>query len=158
MRIRIGIRSMLASFVLSVAMLQSCDFETSDNGDLDGFWHMESVDTLSTGGTLDLSQQRVFWAFSVKLMRLSDQNGQRADLYMRFKHEGDLLNVYEPYSNQGHEQETDGAYGGDIPLEDASLLAPYGIDGLQDQFTVERLNGSRMILKSEKLRLKFKKF
>ena len=28
----------------------SCDIESSKNGDLDGFWHLERVDTISTSG------------------------------------------------------------------------------------------------------------
>jgi hypothetical protein len=40
--------------VLSLAVmmltLSSCEVETSQNGDLDGFWHLEQVDTLATGG------------------------------------------------------------------------------------------------------------
>lgn len=39
--------------VLSLAVmmltLSSCEVETSQNGDLDGFWHLEQVDTLATG-------------------------------------------------------------------------------------------------------------
>ena len=26
-------------------VMSSCEMETTDNGDLDGFWHLESVDT-----------------------------------------------------------------------------------------------------------------
>lgn len=42
-------------------VLSSCTIETSDNGDFDGFWHLERVDTLATGNYLDLSRERVFW-------------------------------------------------------------------------------------------------
>ena len=35
-------------------VLSSCTLETSDNGDFDGFWHLERVDTLATGNYLDL--------------------------------------------------------------------------------------------------------
>lgn len=30
-------------------MFAACDIHTSDNGDLDGYWQLRSVDTLSTG-------------------------------------------------------------------------------------------------------------
>lgn len=44
--------------VLSLAVmmltLSSCEVETSQNGDLDGFWHLEQVDTLATGGLVTL--------------------------------------------------------------------------------------------------------
>ena len=29
--------------------LGGCSIEMSDNGELDGYWHLERVDTLSTG-------------------------------------------------------------------------------------------------------------
>ncbi len=35
-------------------VLSSCTLETSDNGDFDGFWHLERVDTLATGNYLNL--------------------------------------------------------------------------------------------------------
>ena len=38
-------------FAVLVFTLSSCEIETSQNGDLDGFWHLEQVDTLATGGT-----------------------------------------------------------------------------------------------------------
>ncbi|MDY2692200.1 MAG: lipocalin-like domain-containing protein, partial [Prevotella sp.] len=29
-------------------LVSSCDMETSDNGDFDGYWQLASVDTLAT--------------------------------------------------------------------------------------------------------------
>ena len=43
-----------------IAAMTSCTIESSDNGKLDGFWHMEQVDTLATGGTQDLSDSLMF--------------------------------------------------------------------------------------------------
>ena len=31
---------------LTAVLSASCEIETSDNGDLDGFWHLERVDTI----------------------------------------------------------------------------------------------------------------
>ena len=48
-------------FIFSTLLLFcSCDIESSKNGDLDGFWHLERVDTISTSfnhheNRLDLS-------------------------------------------------------------------------------------------------------
>ena len=39
-------------WALGVSVLAGCDIETSDNGDLDGMWRLESVDTLASGGRL----------------------------------------------------------------------------------------------------------
>ena len=57
---------------IALTTLASCEIETSDNGDFDGFWHLERVDTLATGGTLDLSKKRVFWGVQYKLISVRD--------------------------------------------------------------------------------------
>ena len=51
-----------------------------------------------------------------------------------------------------------GDNGGDHPIDDPTLLAPYGINNLEEEFVKEKLNGSKMILRSKTLRLKFKRF
>jgi hypothetical protein len=43
-------------------------------------------------------------------------------------------------------------------VDDATLMAPYGIQRLEEHYKVEALDGKKMILKSETLRLYFKKF
>ena len=48
-------------FAVLVFTLSSCEIETSQNGDLDGFWHLEQVDTLATGGTCSFADKRIFW-------------------------------------------------------------------------------------------------
>lgn len=47
-------KKIIGALSLAVMMLtlSSCEVETSQNGDLDGFWHLEQVDTLATGGDL----------------------------------------------------------------------------------------------------------
>ena len=53
--------------------LGGCSIEMSDNGELDGYWHLERVDTLSTGGVCDLSGQLRFWAVQAKMLALMDR-------------------------------------------------------------------------------------
>lgn len=50
--------------MLVLCFQSACTIEMSDNGDLDGYWHLEQVDTLATGGKLNLSKERVFGACS----------------------------------------------------------------------------------------------
>ena len=55
---KICARSIMALSAIALSMLfTACgiDFEGSDNGKLDGFWHLEKVDTLATGGVTDYS-------------------------------------------------------------------------------------------------------
>ncbi len=143
-------------FLVAVFMalcLVSCDLETSDNGKLDGFWHLERIDTLATGGSLDTSGDKVFWAIQVRLLQLQGGSGS---FYFRFKQDSDSLTIFSPYTNEGHE-ETLGE-GGNKPVSDPTVLRDYGIDALETHYKKEALDGSRMILRSRRLRLIFRKF
>lgn len=137
----------------SASLLSSCTLEHSDNGDLDGFWHLERIDTIYTGGVNDMSDKKVFWAVEYKLLKL--QGGGRSCL-LRFRQTADSLVLSSPHSDGGHQQEY--GSGGDIPLEDASVLKPYGIQHLEEHFLKEAMKSSRMILRTDSFRLYFKKF
>lgn len=140
----------------AVALLTACDIETSGNGRLDGFWHLCSVDTLQTGGHTDLSERRVFWGVQYKLISLRDVDTDRNHgYYVRFRQTGDSLITSSPYKDNWHQDQGDD--GGDHPIDNPKLLAPYGINNLEEGFRKESLNGSTMVLKSKTLRLKFRK-
>jgi len=148
----------ILSFFLATACaatLVSCTLETSSNGNLDGFWHLVSIDTLANGRVGDLSESRVFWGIEGKLINAKNIDTNSEGYYFRFTQTSDSLVLKEPYANYWHEDGT--AKGGDIPVTDASVLAPYGINGLEDHFLIEALSGGKMILKSNTLRLMFKK-
>lgn len=138
--------------VVCLLAMAACELETSDNGRLDGFWHLERIDTLSTGGTLDLSKQTVFWSVQHKLIQF---RGGTQRYYLRFVQTADSLKLTEAFADHGHEG---GANGGDIPVTDGSVLAPYGVQAVGECFYKESLTGSRMILRSERFRLCFRKF
>ncbi len=138
-------------FVLGAFLtLASCDLESSDNGKLDGYWHLEQIDTIATGGVNDLSSQKLFWAVQAKLLLLTDQNYVHTRLIMRFNHTGERLILSEPYIEDREK--------GDQLQTEPSLLTPYGINALTEDFKVEKLSSSDMILSNEKYRLRLKKF
>ena len=142
---------------LAIVSLASCEIETSDNGDFDGFWHLERVDTLATGGTCDLSKKRVFWGVQYKLISVYDTDKEGTfGYYLRFTQTRDKIVTKSPYKNNWHLD--NGEVGGDIPVDDPTQLAPYGINNLEEEFVKEKLNGGQMILRSKTLRLKFKRF
>lgn len=141
---------------IALTTLASCEIETSDNGDFDGFWHLERVDTLATGGTLDLSKKRVFWGVQYKLISVYDIDKEGTfGYYLRFKQTSDQIVTHTPYKNNWHQ---DVENGGDHPIDDPTQLAPYGINNLEEEFVKEKLDGGQMILRSKILRLKFKRF
>ena len=53
----------LGLVAVMASVMGACTLETSGNGDLDGFWHLVAVDTVDTGGVLNLSDERLFWSF-----------------------------------------------------------------------------------------------
>lgn len=149
-----NIRSAIFTLFATIA-LASCDIETSSNGDFDGFWHLERVDTLATGGTTDLSQKRIFWGVQYKLISVRDIDvDKNHGYYLRFNQTNDKIVTHSPYKDGWHQ---DAEEGGDTPIDDPKLLAPYGINKLEEEFVKEKLNGGKMILRSETLRLTFRK-
>ena len=76
--------------------------------------------------------------------------------YLRFRQTGDSIITSTPYKDNWHEDK--GENGGDHPIDDPTLLAPYGINNLEEGFAKEKLTGGRMVLRSKTLRLHFKKF
>lgn len=153
------IKSLLATLATPF-LLASCNVETSDNGPLDGFWHLERIDTLATGGSTDYHKGYVFWGVQKDLMYIKDSsNGSIGAYYLRFNQTHDSLHVTKIYLDHGHEDNPNHEQGGDIPVEAIdNNLRQLGINALPEHFKKEALNANRMILSTEKLRLKFKKF
>lgn len=156
---QLTIKSLLATLATTL-MLASCNVETSDNGPLDGFWHLEQIDTLATGGTTDYSSGYVFWGVQKDLIYIKDSsNGSVGAYYLRFNQTQDSLHITKIYLDHGHEDNPYHEQGGDIPVEAIDRnLRFFGLNALPEHFKKEAINGNRMILSTKKLRLKFKKF
>ena len=127
----------------------SCDLETSKNGDLDGFWHLERVDTLSTSGSLDLSQAKLFWAFQKDLLQL---RGDEQEFYLRFNHHDNYLDLSDP---RLRDREKDDPA---ISSSTMYLILPYGINEEEESFQVVTLDNDNMVLRNQNLQLWFRKF
>jgi len=131
--------------------LASCKLETSNNGQLDGFWKLTRVDTLATGGVLDLSEQGIFWSVQMNLLSVEDKYQEDArPILFRFDHSGGKLTLSEPRESY--------QYTGDKDVEDIKKLQPFGINQLKETFTVETLNSSHLYLSTPTLRLSFTRF
>ncbi len=96
-----------------------------------------------------MEQEKIYWLFQFKLLQLDDKSGVRDNLLMRFEHKDNVLRLYDPYIYD--------RTNGDKPLTDTSLSAPFGVNALEESFTVESLGGDKMVLRTEKLRLSFRK-
>ena len=130
-------------------MMASCELNTSDNGDLDGMWRLAQVDTLATSGVNRMEGEKKYWMFQYKLLQLEDKAGTMGSVLMRFEQNNGTLRVYDPY---WYDRED-----GDRPLDDPSQMAPYGVNALEETFTIEVLDGGRMVLSNGTLRLSFRK-
>ena len=145
---------MVAFVAISMFAFSSCELESSDNGKLDGFWHLESIDSLENGKTVDMSKLHVFWGIEYKLIAATQYDNNTERMFFRFEQTSDSLKITQAFINHGHQDN-----GGDIPLTEVTNdLRYYGINNLPEGFAKEALSGSKMILRSKTLRLKFKKF
>lgn len=132
--------------IVGAVVFASCDIETSNNGNLDGYWHLVAVDTLSNSRHTDLTDQVVYWAVQAKLLQLK---GTEQELYMRFSHEGDWLTLSNPHLRDRERED---------PAVDEGymhFLYPYGICSKEERFSVLKLTSEEMILQSATLRLTF---
>lgn len=123
--------------------------ETSDNGKLDGMWHLTRIDTLETGSGVDMAKDRKYLSVQGSILQVHDAD--RGEKYMfRFSHTESRLELSDARSNDRTE--------GDPKVTNVSVLAPYGINRLSETFKVEKLTGSRLVLVSSTLRLIYRKF
>lgn len=134
-------------------LVTSCGdlIETSGNGDLDGYWQLAQVDTLATGATKDMTDRKVFWGVQGKFLNVLDTHEAPLYGYMfRFQHTADSLLLSDARVNNREVS--------DSLLTDVSVLRPLGVNNLAEHFFVERLTGSRMVLRGKVIRLHFRKF
>jgi len=142
----------------ALALLASCglvELEHSENGKLDGYWHLISVDTISdsgvNGGVCDLHQERRFWLIQGTIFQLYSpdlKNGQR--YVSHFIYDEEKLIIEKLYKDNRSE--------GDPELEDVDVLRPFGINQIENAaFKIEELSSGSMTLSDENLRLQFKK-
>lgn len=146
-----GILVAATTILATLTTFTSCELETSsDAGDFNGLWHLTRVDTLATGGVLDLKNEKRFWAFQNKLMQGDDKSGNHDKILMRFNQTKTMLTLHTPYLYDRKN--------GDFPLSESTLLKPYGINNVEETFQIIKLSGSKMVLQSETLKLTFQSF
>ena len=79
--------------VATTFCLVACNIETSGNGDLDGYWSLRQIDTLSTSAAADVSERRIFWSFQHQLLQTDDRTNTYASCLFRFHHGDGVLTV-----------------------------------------------------------------
>ena len=137
-----------------ISLMTACHMESSDNGHLDGFWHLVRVDTLSTDtlsivGTSDLSQDYFFWAFQFQLLSVRNTQKSPEEYFLRFQRQGDELVLSHPFQYV--------LQGKDAPVENIDLLRPFGINDQEERFRIVHLSSRRMMLQNKFLVLTMQK-
>lgn len=146
----------IASFaiVLLMAVSACSHFPHDDSGDLGRHWMLTEVETLSTGETEDYRPKKIFWAVQGIILEVFDKtpnsSTRQRGIVFHYEHKDNTLRLSEPRYNIREE--------GDPKVEDVEVLKYYGINGLEEVFSVESLDGTKMVLRSEQLRLRFKSF
>lgn len=146
--------------MLALVAFASCTLEAdtvSGDGKIEGFWHLESIETTTTdsvSGTVsstiqDYSAKRVFWSFQRKLLELSDKDGNYDWLYCRFSVADGQLVIGDVYTTNNDRY--------NAPTTNVSLLLPYGITQLEESFTYS-VSGSKLTLTNGNTILHLKKF
>ena len=141
--------SSIGAAFLTVAAISSCTLESSNAGAFDGMWHLTAVDTLSTGGTKDMEEEMIFWSFENKLMEADDKSGTHQSVLLRFNDNDGKLTLSNPYAYD--------RTNGDKLITDSTMLMPFGINKLQEEFQILRNKGGRLELQSATLKLSFKR-
>ena len=137
--------------MVALFSLSACEIETHDNDKLDGFWHLERVDTIATGGVCDKSKDFVFWSVQSMFVEVSERSKVDNNKYIfSFSHSNGKLSLFDARLSDRRK--------GDPEVEDPAILQPYGVSKLNETFEVTQLTGSKMQLKSETLLLVFRKF
>ena len=133
-------KRVLFYIIIGMGLLTSCSSGSSNNGNLDGFWLMTGRPGLT-------------WSFQGKILEFRDVNQIHPDLMAKFRHEGNLLIVYDL-----RKLDRDA---GDLPVteSEAEDLRAYGISNLEEeQFQIKQLTSDDMHLESSSESLYFRKY
>ena len=133
-------KRVLLYIIIGMGLLTACSSESSNNGDLDGFWQL-------TG------RPGITWSFQGKILEFRDVNQVHHDLMAKFRHEGNLLIVYDLRVLDRD--------AGDQPVteSEAEDLRAYGISNLEEeQFQIRQLTSDDMHLESSSESLHFRKY
>lgn len=138
---------------ITAISLNSCglvDFDHSENGNLDGYWHLVRVDSLTNGVSTDLGEQRYFWAIQATLLELYSPDWLGGQHFVsRFTHQDNRLTIIELRYDKRDE--------GDPVIENVDKVSPFGVNNVTETFQIEELSGHSMTLSTPELRLRFKK-
>jgi len=136
---------------LCLLCTMSCDkFHISNNGELDGYWQLTTVDTLANGNSTDMRETMIFWAVQTDLLEIRDLTNKRPSILFRFRHGANTLTLFSPIANN--------RIISDSIIANPATLYDYGLSRLTETLQVLHLSSTNMTLQSERLRMYFRKY
>ena len=137
-------------YLLATALatcLCACEIEHSENGQLDGMWHLVQADTLATGGKAMMGEGSVFWQVQGKL--LSARKDPYNYFLFHFNYQDGVLELKDGF------KAADGV--DERKLEADEEIEGVGICTPTDRFNVSHIGKNDMVLESKRLRLAFRR-
>ena len=143
-------RRKIIAMTIGVAAMTcvSCDFVTSDNGDLDGLWQMTFMEDLRTQQVTDARDKMVAWAFQGTLVQMNSE--QIEEVTGEFALEEHSLRIW----NLNHFSHATG----DTLMTDMTILRTLGIYSQEPSFHVLELSKSTLRLENDSVRISFRKY
>jgi len=141
----------LALTTLLLTLTSACS--TESNGDLDGNWHLVTMDSVSAGTSRNMVPERIFWAVEARMMQIQKIGELYKVVNIRFEHRGDSLLLSDPRLYRAEDNTFP-----DTPMTDLRVLRLYGIDSVNERYAIRALTDDAMVLESRKVRLHFEKF
>lgn len=128
--------------LLGLLGMTSCEIDSTNNREIDGYWHLTAMDSISGGYTQDLSKEKLFWAIEGKLFNVSN-------LYLMTELKGDTLRLYKPYTE---------TWTADSIRNFVKSYRKYGINSLDERFLIENLSGKHLTVRDSILRIHFERY
>lgn len=96
-----------------------------------------------------MTNELIFWSVQVHLLNTADRSGAAGSYMFRFERGETTLRLYNPC--------TDDRMNGDPAVTSPEVLQPFGVNAIDETFTIETLTSSNLVLSTDRLRLSFNK-
>lgn len=133
-------RRTLFIFTMIITMI-SCD-KAPINGDLDGMWKMTLMQW-SDGE--EITPKRIFFCFEQNCIELCNKGDNPCNYIGLMIKESNTITVDKIKNSAGE-------------IKDGERLKQFGISETPTKFNIEKMNSSKLIIKSNKCTLHFTKF
>lgn len=131
-------------------MLSSCDFVTSDNGDLDGLWQATIKEDLQSGDVVDMRDYNSSWSFQGGMVQMNASVLPPDEVVGIFTKTDNYLKV-DSLCVFTH-------VNGDKRIVDVTVLDVFGFTRLDETFQILELNSDALCLQNSRVRLRFRKY